>query len=129
MGLSKDYLKDYFFDSYALIELIKGNSQYLKYGECVVTITLFNLVEVVYAIFNEFGEEKAHEIYKKFEDCVHDIDYEITIEALKLKQKYKKRNLSYADCIGYAFAKRHTLFFLTGDKGFEDLENVEFVRK
>ena len=125
MGVNENY----FFDSYALIEIIKANPLYLKYQQYAVTITIFNLIEVVYSVFLDFGEEKAKETYQKFYSCVEDVDQEIMIEALKLKQKYKKRDLSYADCVGYAFAKAKNMLFLTGDSDFKDLENVEFVRK
>ncbi|MBI2151588.1 PIN domain-containing protein [Candidatus Woesearchaeota archaeon] len=121
-------MSEYFFDSYALIEIIKGNPKYFKYSEKAVIITWLNLVEVAYSTFLDHGEEKAKKIYNIFKDCVENFDWTITLNALKLKQKYKKRNLSYADCLGYAFAKERGLIFLTGDGGFEDLENVEFVK-
>lgn len=121
-------LKEYFFDSYALIELGKSNPAYLKYADCFISITQFNLIEVMYSAFQEWGEGKAKEVYSKFKDCVVEVDEEVILEALRLKQKYKKRNLSYADCIGYALAKSKEIPFLTGDKEFEHLEQVEFVK-
>ena len=33
-----------------------------------------------------------------------------------------------ADCIGYILAKRLSIKFLTGDKEFEKLDDVEFVK-
>ena len=118
----------YFFDSYAVIELTKGNPRYAKYSEAVVTLTLFNIVEIVYSARQELGEEKAGQVYDQFIDCVQDVDKAMIMEALELKRKYKKRDLSYTDCIGYAFARQRNLRFLTGDSKFEDLENVEFVK-
>ncbi len=118
----------YFFDSYAIIELTNGNPRYARFSDEVITLTIFNLVEIVYSAFQQMGEEKAKEVYEKFFDCIQEIDEEIVFEALKLKQKYKKRDLSYADCLGYAFAKQRNLRFLTGDSKFEDVENVEFVK-
>ncbi len=58
------------------------------------------------------------------------IDYDKnTIEmASRLKLQYKRRNLSMTDCIGYTIAKNLGIKFLTGDKEFQDLENVEFVK-
>lgn len=118
----------YFFDSYALIEVIKGKPSYIKYTDCSIVMALFNLVEVVNSVYLDYGEAKALEIYEKFSSCVQEVDYEVVLEAVKLKQKYKKRDLSYADCIGYAYAQTHNLLFLTGDMDFEDLEGVEFVK-
>ena len=36
--------------------------------------------------------------------------------------------LSYADCIGYITAQIHNMKFLTGDKHFKGMKDVEFVR-
>ena len=121
-------VNDYFFDSYALIELIKGNPNYFRYKEQAVNITLFNLVEVAYSVFLDYGKDKAQEVYKKFREYVQDVDEETLFYALELKTMFKKRHLSYADCIGYAFARKHSLRFLTGDKEFENMAFLEFVR-
>lgn len=118
----------YFYDSYAIIELVKGNQNYLKYGDEVVTITIFNLAEIYWSVLNDFDENTAENIYRKFRDSVIDIDDETLKEAIKFRKKYKKNNLSYTDCIGYIYALKHKLVFLTGDKEFENLENVEFVK-
>ena len=56
---------------------------------------------------------------------IKDIDI---IEACKFRFLHRAKKLSYADCIGYALAKRNGLKFLTGDRRFEGLENVEFVK-
>lgn len=50
----------------------------------------------------------------------------VGLNAMKLKLKNK--NLSYTDCIGYIFAIKNNLKFLTGDKKFNDMPNVEFVQ-
>lgn len=116
----------YFFDTYALVAIIKNNSNYVKYIDDKVTITIFNLVELYYIVLKDFNEEKAVLIYKKFKDCVNDLDDDIIYAAMKLKLKHK--NLSYSDCIGYCFALKNNLNFLTGDKEFKDLSNVEYVK-
>ncbi|GAI14858.1 unnamed protein product [marine sediment metagenome] len=51
---------------------------------------------------------------------------EIVFEAMGLRLKH--RRLSYADCIGYVTARHEGMKFLTGDRVFERMENVEFVR-
>ena len=57
---------------------------------------------------------------------------EINDEIIKLANAFrianKKRKLSYIDCIGYIIARLRNIKFLTGDKQFEDLENVEYVK-
>ena len=119
----------YFFDSFAIIELIMGNPNYAKYINEEATLTLFNLVEVYYSAVNNLDEKKAEEIYSKYKEAVVEVEDIIIKEAMKFRKKYKKNNLSYTDCIGYIYANNNGLKFLTGDKQFKELENVEFVPK
>ena len=39
------------------------------------------------------------------------------------------RKLFIPDAIGYTIAKSHGVKFLTGDKEFEKMANVEFIKK
>lgn len=120
---------DYFFDSYAVIELIKGNPNYTKYTMCNVNITIFNLTEIYWSALNDLGEEKAEEIYNKFRECIMELSDHIIKEAIKFRKNNKNKDLSYADCIGYICSLKNNMVFLTGDKEFEYMENVEFVKK
>jgi predicted nucleic acid-binding protein len=124
MGVSGQY----FFDSYALIELTKGNPKYIAYADSKVTITLLNLIEFATAVMKDHGEARAREICRKFRECVADVDDETIIEAAKFREEHKRKRLSYADCIGYAYARRHGLRFLTGDEQFRTAPAVEFVK-
>ena len=116
----------YFFDTYALVEIIRNNPNYVKYIHEVISTSVFNTIELYYAQLRDLGEEKAKSSYYKFKDSVLEINDDIIFGAMKLKLKNKK--LSYIDCIGYTFALKHNLKFLTGDKEFKDMDNVEFVR-
>jgi len=119
---------EYFFDTYAVIEIIAGNSSYNNFVFKAPTITIFNLSEIYYIVLNKLGEKKANEVYGEYSKCAVDISDEILKEAMKFRQENKKKGLSYADCIGYTYALKNNLVFLTGDKEFENLENVEFVK-
>ena len=111
-----------------VIELFEGNTAYAAYGEKDVTITLFNLSEIYWYALNKLSPQDAETTYTRFRRCVVDVDDETLKEAIRFRKKYKKRDLSYADCIGYIYAKRHGMRFLTGDKEFADLPNMEFVK-
>lgn len=128
MKQEKGGIKKYFFDTYAVIELISGNSYYARFADDIPAITIFNLAEIYYSALNNLDESKADEIYEKYSCCIVNISDEILKEAMKFRKKNKKRNLSYADCIGYVYSLRNSLRFLTGDKEFQDLEDVEFVK-
>lgn len=119
---------NFFFDSFAVVELIKGNSSYASYTKEPVLITLFNLAEIYWVALNDLGEEEADEIYIHYKQSVVEISDETLKDAIKFRKKYKKKDLSYTDCIGYVYALKNNMKFLTGDKAFEGMQNVEFVR-
>ena len=53
-------MSKYFYDSFAIIELLKGNPKYRKYFSEHEGITTFhNANEVYYIMLREEGEEKA----------------------------------------------------------------------
>mgnify|MGYP001562468935 FL=1 len=120
---------EYFFDSYAIIEILKENPNYKRFADESVTLTILNLSEIYYSVLNDYPEEKADKIYEVYKKAVVELSDEIIKEAMKFRKKNKKRGLSYADCIGYVYALKHKMKFLTGDKEFKDLNNVEFVKK
>ena len=118
----------YFFDSYAVIEIIKNNNNYLPYFDKDINLSIFNLAEIYYNILNNFNEEKANEIYELYKEGVVEITDEILKEAMKFRRENKKKGFSYADCIGYIYALENNMKFLTGDREFADMKNVEFVK-
>jgi len=118
----------YFWDTYAIIELIGGSPNYARFTDQPVICTVFNLVELYWSALGQYSEKKALEIFDKFRDAVVDVDDETLKEAMKFRRRNKKRRLSYADCIGYVYAQRKGMTFLTGDKEFESLPDVEFVK-
>ena len=116
----------YFFDTYALIAIIKNNPNYIPYLDEIVVTSDLNLIELYYIVLKDFNEEKARIMYAKFKDCVINIKDEAIFDAMKLKLKNK--DLSYADCIGYILALKNDLKFLTGDQAFKDMKNVEYIK-
>ena len=122
-------IKTLFFDTYALFEIIKGNENYKKYTQKIAIVTTkLNLMELYYGLLLKYNKTIADICYDKFVKYVIEID-DITIkEAMLFRKLNKERKLSYIDCIGYMMAKKNDIRFLTGDKEFEGMENVEFVR-
>lgn len=118
----------YFFDTYALVEMAKGNKNYEKYSKENIRLSVFNLVEFFYSVLNDFDEQTAKKEVEKLNYEKLEVTDEIIEEACRFRHKNKPKKLSYADCIGYALAKQHNLKFLTGDMQFRGMENVEFVK-
>jgi uncharacterized protein len=119
----------FFFDSYALIELYKGNLNYEKYKKAKVITSYLHVFETYYSLIREHKEEEISHFYKTIKNFCINLNFEWIPKASKFKQIHKKRDLSYADCLGYVIANELGVKFLTGDKEFENLPNVEFVKK
>lgn len=118
----------YYFDTYALIEIFKGNTIYDKYTNADIVLSQLNLFELYYSLLKEIDEKTAALILNKYYRFITDFDKIIIEQAAKFKFLHRKSKLSMVDCIGYTIANRLGVKFLTGDKEFKDLENVEFVK-
>lgn len=119
----------YFYDSYSIIELFRGNQEFAKYFSEHEGITAFhNATEVYYIMLREEGEERAKAALDFMRKLTIFPDFDILEEAMKFRIKNKKNKFSYADCLGYIMAKRNNLIFLTGDFAFKNFPNVEFVK-
>ena len=119
---------NYFLDTYALIEIIKGNKNYEEFSKQELFTSIFNLYEFYFSLIRDFNEEIAKSFFNKFKNKILKIKEEHIFEASKFKLKNRKKKLSYADCLGYCMARNYNLKFLTGDKEFENVEGVEFVK-
>lgn len=119
----------YFYDSYAIIEYVRDNPAFREYFETHNGImTLLNLIEVYYSILNEAGREAADKILDALYPLVASPTKEETRQAMIFRQENKKKDLSYADCLGYLIARSRNMQFLTGDRAFNGIRGVEFVK-
>ena len=122
-------MKRYFLDTYAMIELIEGGENYRRFIGSKFYTSIFNLYELNYTLLRLYDDEIAARYFNRFKKNIIGFTDKNIFDASMFKHKYKKRKLSYADCIGYIVAKDNGMKFFTGDKEFEDLDNVEFVKK
>ena len=60
----------FFFDSYAIIETIKGNAQYEKFKGSIVVTTKLNLFEVFHILLRNVGQREAEETLEKLEEKI-----------------------------------------------------------
>ena len=123
-------VESYFYDTYALVEIINGNPNYLNYTNFKMITTKLNLLELYSNLLRNSNEEKAEYYYNLYSiNCVN-INDDIIKEAVRLwiLMRKKAKRPSYIDCIGYIIARKLKIKFLTGDKEFKDMQNVEFVR-
>lgn len=118
----------YFFDSYAIIEILKNNHNYARFSEVEIVTSDLNIGEVYYFMLKIFGKEKADLWYGRMNAKLIMADTNCVVNAMYFRFQNKKQKLSIIDCIGYQLALANSLKFLTGDKEFEHKENVEFVK-
>ncbi len=121
----------YFFDTYALLEIYKGNSSYLPYTEARVIITILNLMELYHILLKETNKIIAESIFSKYlKSCIHftpdDIKYAVEFRLKFISET--KWKISYVDALGYIIAQKFNIKFLTGDQAFANLKNVEYVK-
>ena len=119
----------FFFDTYALFELMQKNPNYEKYLKGIeLATTKLNLMELHYGVGRKAGWETADDVYSDYAAVTIPIMDEDIKQANRFRYLHKTKKLSYTDCIGYTIAKRMNLKFLTGDIQFKDIDNVEFVK-
>lgn len=115
----------YFFDTYAFYEIINGNPQYDQFKESKAITTVFNITEFNFALKRD-GKTNADETTKKYQSIIVDVVIEDIFKAMDLR--IQNRKLSIPDAIGYTVAQRFNAKFLTGDREFAKMKNVEFVK-
>jgi predicted nucleic acid-binding protein len=116
-------------DTYALIEISKGNSKFADYLKSAFIISDLTLAEFYGVLLREEGESIADYWYKKLERYSLPVSKELLIESVKFKYENRKSNISFFDAVGYIFSLKNGCFFVTGDKEFERFPNVEFNKK
>jgi len=121
-------MSGFYFDTYVIIELLKGNLKYEFVKEDTIITSPMNLAELYYSLLLENGKDSADLILNKLNFEFLEITSKIAVISSFFRYKHKKAKLSYIDCIGYNLAKENNLVFLTGDKEFENFDNVKFVK-
>jgi len=118
----------FLYDNYALMEIINGNEKYENYLNKKIIINDFIFAELCYVLKrdNYPDPEKYIQRFTKF--IVHASPDAIS-KAMIFRFNNKDKRMSMTDCISYFMAKELGIKFLTGDKEFENLDNVEFVKK
>ena len=118
----------YFLDTYGLIEIAQGNKVYEKYLEGDIITLKYNLAELFYFLLRKYDEKAANFFLEKFSKLAVDLPFEIISKAMIFRYSNKKFDFSYIDCFGYMLAIENKRIFLTGDRAFKNLGDVELVR-
>src|SRR3989344_8207356 len=108
----------YFFDTYALFEIINQNENYRRFAEEEIVTSILNLGELYYGLLTNQGAKTAAYWFGKLKNYTIPVSDDAIRKAMDFKFAKNKNGFSFIDCTGYAIAKEHNLIFLTGDSGF-----------
>lgn len=118
-----------FYDTYALYAIAIGQEAYAPFTKNHrILTTLMNLYELYYTLCKEGQEALAENFFQRLLSSCLDISPETIMQAAKFRLQFRKKDLSYIDALGYCTARAEGVLFLTGDKGFQDLPFVRFVK-
>lgn len=117
-----------YLDTYALAEIAEGNPAFAKYIEEDFIISDLTLAEFYWVLLRDKGRELAEHWHERLMDYAVPAAQSILISAMRFRHSERKRNLSFFDCVGYIFAIEKGIPFVTGDKEFKFLKNVEFLK-
>ena len=118
----------YFFDTYAIVEISESNPSYENFNNFKITTSIMNIGELYNIILREKGKLKADEWFANFNCELLEISPDVMIKSVYFRHINKNKNISSTDAVGYILAQENNLKFLTGDRQFEDVHNVEFVK-
>ena len=116
-------------DTYALVEIKQGNPKFKDYFKSKFVITDITLAEFYSVLLREENQEVADYWFNKLESYSVPVEKQILKEAIKFRHENKKTGISFFDAVGYIFALKNGYKFVTGDKEFKNLDNVEFKKK
>ena len=115
-------------DTYALIEIAEGNPKYHHLLNSDAVTLKDNLAELYYFFLKKYDQKTADLFLEEFRGLVVDLPIELIPKSMLFKHSRSKSNFSYADCMGYVFALESKRVFITGDRAFKGLDNVEIIR-
>ena len=116
-------------DTYALVEIFNGNPKFADYLDKEFVITDLTLAEFYLVLLKKYDEKTAEYWFKRYSNYSVRVDKLILKEAVKFRYEHKKSGISFFDAVGYLFSIKERYIFVTGDKEFENFENVEFKKK
>ena len=85
-------------------------------------------MELYYEVLIKYNKEIAEKTYNELLKYWVEYDDEIIKQACRFRFAFKHKKMSYMDCMGYVLSQNLNIKFLTGDKQFEGLDGVEFVK-
>ncbi len=114
-------------DTYALIEIHNGNPRFAGLLNEEAIITDITMAEFYAHIYRKYDLKTADYWHRKLSFLCKPVSRDTMVKAVRFRIDNKKQDLSFFDCVGYIFAVENGMKFVTGDKEFQQMANVEFL--
>ncbi len=109
--------------------IANGDPAFAKYITEDFVIPDTTLAEFHWVLLRDFSEQLAKEWSEKLAPYSKPADRELLLAATRFRFRYRKKNLSFFDAVGYVFSQRRRCAFVTGDEAFRELPGVEFLKE
>ena len=110
------------------MEIINVNEKYRFYIDKKMIINDFIFAELCYVLKRD-NYPNPEKFIERFSEFIVHASPETINKAMIFRFNNKKKRMSMVDCISYFMSKELGIKFLTGDKEFKEMDNVEFVKK
>jgi len=116
-------------DTCALVEIMYSNKKFADLLEEDFVIADLTFAEFCGVVFREHGREAADNWYKKLLPYVVKVPVENLVKAIIFRNENKNKGFSVFDAVAYIFSIENNCKFVTGDKAFKGMKNVELRKK
>ncbi len=117
-----------YLDTYALFEIGRDNPRYAFVFRFDFRVCDIILSEFYWVLLREGRDQEAENWLGRIRSFSESTPLPLLIEAVKFRSENKSLNLSFPDAVGYIHAKANHGTFVTGDKSFEKLPHVKYVK-
>ncbi len=115
-------------DIYALVEIALANEKFSILLTDDILITDITMAEFYYVILQKYNQPTADFWYRKLSHYCSQVPLHMLIKAVIFRYENRKKGLSFFDCAGYIFARENKHVFVTGDKEFENMDGVLYLK-
>ena len=121
----------FFLDSYAIVEMARGNPRYERFRSEAAVTSRAHLLEVYFLLTQQGAEVLAKSCLATLGPQASELPLELIPRVARFRLDRlgaTGRRFSYVDAFGYVYARENAYTLLTGAHEFEGLPDVCFVR-
>ena len=115
-------------DTYALVEIHNGNPLFMGVFKEQIVIPEVVLAEFVGVLLRRYNEKTADYWVRRLEPYTVTVGLSVFLGAVKFRYKYKEKNFSFFDAVGYVYSLTNNCLFVTGDKAFKGFKSVNHIK-